>query len=735
MTDMIEKKGEALGSEELLDIIENDLKNARELHDEQLQRIQEWVERFEGEPYGNEVDGKSKIVWKLGKKQGNILVSNLIKPFIATPEIVNFTPRTYKDVHKAHIYEKVVNHFWSNDFDHNKFLKDVGKVMVKEGTAIVRCGWEKVDKTETFMVPQLAMDVRLKMIEQGYKVEEQNPGGPYKITKPNIVVNRPTAKLLRNEDVYIDPTADSFDEIQYLIYEYVVTLSDLKSQPHLYDQEAVKKLEKIMDREDDIKRDDQIERYTDSVSDDKGMYNPSNAQFIDKTRRKVRIYEYWGVFDMDGDGINEPIVASVARYTDDSDGVILRMERNPFPLGKIPFIIIPLYDVEYELYGSGIMDLVDDEQRVMTAIVRGIIDNMAKSNNGQTFFKKNALDVVNLNRLRRGDPFVEINTTDSINNAVTTGNFNQLPPALFNFWSIVDQQSEVMTGVLKTMQGLPGSELKASTSNFATMMSQSQIRLLDITNNLTSGLKKMFMMWTYMAMENLSDDEIQDITGINLAELKVKESKKLQLQFGLIDPSGQPTVDQDTFDSAMILIFSEIQDMFDTKDVKFDIDLRVGTDGLKQIRIQQLSMFMQQAAPLVEVGAVDPESIKKLIAKLAENMDMPDIAHDIRTYTPKPDPVQQQMMQLEMALKAAEVKKSEALAANAMARTQNVAVKTQKDAVMTDAELAGKYADAAGKIAKTRQDEVKTKADAVAKLKQASKPDQSQSKGGKAETK
>jgi hypothetical protein len=113
-------------------------------------------------------------------------------------------------------------------------------------------------------------------------------------------------------------------------------------------------------------------------------------------------------------------------------------------------------------------------------------------------------------------------------------------------------------------------------------------------------------------------------------------------------------------------------------------------------------------------------------------MDMPDIAHDIRTYTPKPDPVQQQMLQLEMALKAAEVKKSEALAANAMARTQNVAVKTQKDAAMTEAELAGKYADAAGKMAKTRQDEVKTRADAVAKLKQASKPDtQPQSKGGK----
>jgi hypothetical protein len=344
---------------------------------------------------------------------------------------------------------------------------------------------------------------------------------------------------------------------------------------------------------------------------------------------------------------------------------------------------------------------------------------MARSNNGQKFFKKNSLDTVNLNRLKRGDPYVEVNTNDSINTDVMDGSFNQLPAAIFNFWSLVDQQAEVLTGVLKTMQGLPGSELKASTSNFATMMSQSQIRLLDITNNLTTGLKRMFMLWTYMAMEYLSEDEIQSITGFNLSEMKVKESKKLQIQFGLTDLNGQPTVDQETFDKAMFLILAEVKDMFDNKDVKFDINLRVGTDGLKQIKIQQLNMFMQQAAPLTEAGAVPPDAIKELVAQLAEQMDMPDIAKNIRTYTPQPDPVQQQMMQLEMALKAAEVKKSEALAANAMARTQNVNVKTQKDAISTDADLANKYADAQKKLADVQQNEIKTRADAYSKLKQS----------------
>jgi len=70
LNDTIDKKGESLDSDELLEIIDHDLDSARQLHDEQMDRIQSWIDQYEGEPYGNEVDGRSRIVWKLAKKQG-----------------------------------------------------------------------------------------------------------------------------------------------------------------------------------------------------------------------------------------------------------------------------------------------------------------------------------------------------------------------------------------------------------------------------------------------------------------------------------------------------------------------------------------------------------------------------------------------------------------------------------------------------------------------------------------
>jgi len=235
-----------------------------------------------------------------------------------------------------------------------------------------------------------------------------------------------------------------------------------------------------------------------------------------------------------------------------------------------------------------------------------------------------------------------------------------------------------------------------------------------------------------MAMEYLSDDEIQEITGLSIPELKVKETKKLQMQFGLIDPQTQePAVDQETFDKAMLLIMEEVQDMFDKRDIKFDMNIRVGTDGLKQIRINEILMLMQQAAPMLETGAVPGEAIKLLLAELAENMDKPDIADMIREYQPQPDPMQQAMAQAQLQQMQAEAEKSKALAANAMARTQNVAVKTQKEALSTDADIANKYADVHKKFADVeggRQDRQLKAADIAVKAKQQKQSNQN--KGG-----
>jgi hypothetical protein len=672
--------------DEVLEIVLHDLEGARESHDDQMDKISTWMDEYNGKPYGNEIDGRAAIVWRLIKKQGESLISNLIKPFVGNYDIVQIDPITEADVYKSKINEKLINHFWNKEMNPVRFMKQLCKVIVPEGTVFVRVGWENEYREKRERIPLSAFndEIRQRFEKKGAKFEIDEEKSYVEIIVRKVLSNRPTVKVVRNEDIYLDPTADSFSDIKFLIYERRTTLSDIANDK-AYDEKAVKALKKTIRDQDDEKTDGW----------DEHEYNTSDFEFIDESRKKVTLYEYWGYYDIDGDGKDEPIYAVIAKYG--KSNVLIKMKKNPFLFNRPPFVCIPLYDNPFNPYGDAIAEAISDEQKVSTSIVRGMIDNMSESNNGMKFFKKGALDAVNFNRLKRGDKYIEINTTDSINTAILDGNFNQLPQHVYNMLNMLDMQAESLTGISKMMQGIPGSELKSSTSNFSAMMSQSQIRLLDITTNITNGLKEIFRMWLSMTNQYLDDDEIKRITGIDIPAMKQMETNRLAQQLKVNE------LPSDTAMKAMMLVATEIEDMFNRKDLKYDIRVKVGTDGLKQIKIQNINMLMQQIGPLVQMGNVPPDAVKLLVADLADNLDRPDVAQMINEYQPQPDPMAQMQAQLALQKMEAEAAKDKALAANAMARTENTAAKTKKELASMDADISNKYADATKKMAEVNQ--------------------------------
>lgn len=650
-----------MDNQELVNLIEHDLTGAQSKHNDQVSKIGEWIKRYNGEPYGNEDPARSKMVWKLIKKQGESLISNLSKQFLGTHQITDLVPITARDKFKAEIYGGVINHFWSKEFNSNKFIKTLTRLAVKEGTVFVRVGWEQDIKYDKQIVPDIPEEVIPQIENTGAKVT-QLPDGSFEISKKTVITNKPTAKIVRLEDVYLDPTADTFEDLKFLIHKYTSDISTMKKQPHLYNDKAIKKLEQALKSNDDTPSD---------VIEESHQYNPTSFEFSDKARKQITLYEYWGEYDIDNTGITKPCVAVMARYG--TTKVIVRLEENKLPFKSIPFVCIPLIEDEFNIYGIALADMIEDEQAFSTSIVRGVQDNMSMSNKSTKFVKKNALDPTNYKRLISGEPVVEINTHENITTAVMDGNFNQLPQSVYNMLGILDQQAESITGISKLMQGIPGTEMKAASSNFSAVMTQSQIRLLDMTTSITTGLRYMFRMWAQMAVAYLDDTEIQDITGIFLPEVKVKETKRLVAEYGIEE------LPPETQAKAMQLIIQEVNDTFDMGDFKYDVKMKVGTDGLKDIKINQINMLMQQAGNLVGAGVVPSTILGLLMADMATAMDRPDIAKMIEEYKPQPDPMQQALTEAELKEKEANVNKDNALAENALARTRNVDAKTHKE--------------------------------------------------------
>ena len=79
------------------------------------------------------------------------------------------------------------------------------------------------------------------------------------------------------------------------------------------------------------------------------------------------------------------------------------MEENPFPDKKIPFVLVQYLPRRKNIYGEPDAALIEDNQKIVGAVTRGIIDIIGRSASGQQGIRKDALDVTNARKFERGD--------------------------------------------------------------------------------------------------------------------------------------------------------------------------------------------------------------------------------------------------------------------------------------------------------------------------------------------
>jgi len=383
-----------------------------------------WVNATEGLPYGNEVEGKSAIVSKDIKKQLEWQHSKIIDPFVSSNDIVKCFPITYEDTPAAKQNELLLNTQFCRKFDRFNFMSKATKVLEREGTVVIQTGWDYEDEE---------VEVDAEVVLRNEYGEEYI--GTKKAKHTIVHKNQPTAKVCRNEDIFIDPTCqDNIDACQFVIYRYESDISTLKKDGR-------------------YKNLDRVNKSLGSNFNDPSYYpqDPTRFQFEDEARKKLVVYEYWGNYDVDEDGVTEPVVCVWVGDT------IIRLEGNPYPDGKPPFIIVPFNAIPFQMYGEANAELIGDNQKIKTAVIRGVIDNMAQSNNGQIGVRKGALDPINRKKWLQGKNF-EFNGGPA---DFWQGGYNVIPNSAFDLIGLMNNEMESLTGVKSFSGGITGSSLGA----------------------------------------------------------------------------------------------------------------------------------------------------------------------------------------------------------------------------------------------------------------------------------
>jgi hypothetical protein len=548
---------------ELLNAFKADLKSADNLKQTQDSLIAKWKAEYNGDPYGNEQKGKSAIVSRDIKKQSEWQHATIVDPFVSTADIIKCVPITSEDTEAARQNELLLNTQFCRKFDRFNFISKAVKVLDREGTLVVQTGWDYEDEEVTKVADTVKVD------EFGVEFIEE-----MEVTETVIKRNQPTAKVCRNEDIYIDPTCqDNLDNSQFVIHRYESDLSSLRKDGRYKNLEQLAK--------------------EDSEDFDYDPEDETEFRFTDTPRKKIVVYEYWGNYDIDGDGIAEAVVCA---WVND---VIIRLQTNPYPDKKPPFLVVPFNSVPFNIHGEANAELIGDNQKVKTAVIRGIIDNMAQSNNGQVAMRKGSLDPLNRSKFISGKNFeYNGNPTD-----FWQGNYNAIPNSAFDMIGLMNNEIESITGTKSFSGGINAGSLGGTATGARGALDATAVRRMNLVRNVAENLvKPLIRKWMSYNSEFLEDEEIVRITNEEYVPIRR-----------------------------------------DDLDGRVDIDIVISTAEDNAAKSQELSFLLQTLGP-----NEDPEIRRGIMADIMDLMRMPEQAKRIREYNPKPDPVQEKLKELEV---------------------------------------------------------------------------------------
>lgn len=624
--------------------LSQDLEFAREETNDQESNVAGWLNlRNTTGPEGPKKAkvGRSSVQPKLIRKHNEWRYPALSEPFLNTERMFEVSPRTHEDVPKAKQNQILLNWQFDTKIDKVDFIDRYVRTAVDEGSVIVRVGWEteygmrEVEETvfdyfppesdEEAAIVNEAVNAMVNVphefvnlpedlqasAEMSYERQEllvAKANGVAKAVREVMVKNCPSLRIIDVRNLFIDPTCDGdWEKAQYMIHTYEATESELKAN------KGFKNLDKVNFQENYVqaKQGDQ----------DHHSNTPQTDSRSDNTKKKILVYEYWGLYDIHDNGVMVPIVVTWI------GNEIIQMEENPFPDDKPPFVIVPYMPILKSVFGEADASLLQDNQRIIGAVTRGMIDLMGRSANAQTAWAKGALDPVNKRRATNGEDF-EFNPIGDIRNTMQQLTFPEIPNSAHEMVSVQNTEAESLTGVKAFSGGISGDAYGSVATGIRGALDSAATREMSILRRLAMGMKKIGQKIIAMNAVYLSEEEVVRVTNEEFVTVKRSEL------------AGN-----------------------------FDLKVDISTASVDEQRAQDLGFVLQTVGPDMDLG------MKKIVlSKIADLKRMPDLAEQMRNYEPQPDPIAQKRAELELRELEAKIMEDEARAKLALAQARKAEV-------------------------------------------------------------
>ena len=372
--------GVGMSEEELQSTVRSYISDAIQYIDDEISPIRaESTRYYRGDPFGNEVDGRSQVVSRDVRDSVQAVLPSLMRVFFGSEKAVEFSPRTANDVAMAEQATDYVNYLLTVDNNGLEIFYSVFKDALVNRGGFVKWWWDDSIEIQTHTFEGLD-EGALGLILQEEGVEAISvegrpaPGVPPEQLAQMEAQGQPAPQIYdveirrsrkRNkirietmppEEFFVDAAATSLDDAMVVGHRTMATMSSLVALG--YDREMLE--EHLSDQVAFINNDEYWAR---TSSPD--MQGPISAY----ERRRVLYTEAWCYIDYDGDGI-----AELRRVCTVGDGYEVV---NNEPATDIPFAMFNSDPEPHVFFGSDLADQTKDIQRVKSAVLRGILDSLS----------------------------------------------------------------------------------------------------------------------------------------------------------------------------------------------------------------------------------------------------------------------------------------------------------------------------------------------------------------------
>lgn len=618
----------------LVSILKQEEADASSYYNSELAKAQEEsLNRYFGRPYGDEAEGRSKVVSHDVEDSINWIMPELMRCFTSAEDLVSVKAMVPEDdaqfagapegKSKADIMAAYLSHIY---FEDNRGAENTHDFLfdgLLQRIGLMKVGWSDPEPGPPMFIEGVGVEQLQKYLnDPEYEIlgfdDEEGPQGLSFVLEVRRTpkMGRVHIEAVPPEEFAVHKGAKRIGDAKYHRRRRAAFLADLVRQ-------FPDKADELQQRRPTAEDPQFDPRYAARHPDDNiNLLNDVNG--VEEGRREVYLTEEYIRVDFDGDGIVE------LRHIKRVDDIVLEniaVQASDY-VGWTPS------RVSHRAVGRSVADMLSDLTKIRTVITRRYLDSLGQTVTPRTYVNTQAVEQDGLDAIADND----IGTVVSVKGDPRAAVYEAVTPDVsgpaLTALEYFDQRGAEASGVTKQAQGMDPQAMNKTATGIDLLQAAAKTRI------------EMFARWAGVALE----DVFKRILQLVAAHQDHPRQVKLFGQWVEIDPR--------TWSDEMA--------------VKVDI----GSAGVsKAQRISNLALIAQkQEQMLLATGPTPMVSLQHLrntYASLASDMGFPDptlyfgdIPQDWQP-EPKPDP------------KMAEVQ----------AKTQLEGMKAQHAAQMSEAKL------------------------------------------------